>query len=78
MEQTNSTDDTARYVSATVAARMSGLSRQRIHQLLATPGAIPGAIAIDRGPSGGRERKVWAIPVASVPKRKNRTKGENP
>lgn len=60
------------YVSVAEAARLANMTRQRIHQLLDTPGAIRGAIAVSRGTGKrGQERKVWAIPVDSIPKRKH-------
>lgn len=45
------------WVSATVAAGLLGVSRQRVHQLLKA-GRIPGAFLMDCGDKG----EVWCIP----------------
>lgn len=45
------------YVTASVAATVMGVSRQRVHQLL-TAGRIPGAFLMDCG--DGRE--MWVVP----------------
>lgn len=45
------------YVSATVAASLLGVSRQRVHQLLKA-GRIPGAFLMDCGDKG----EVWCVP----------------
>lgn len=45
------------WVSATVAAGLLGVSRQRIHQLLKA-GRIPGAFLMDCGDKG----EVWCVP----------------
>ncbi len=45
------------HVSATVAAGLLGVSRQRVHQLLKA-GRIPGAFLMDCGDKG----EVWCIP----------------
>lgn len=52
------------YVSATVAAGLMGLSRQRINQLLKA-GRFEGAFLMDIG--DGRE--MWCIPRKSLHKR---------
>lgn len=58
------------YVSATVAASLLRVSRQRMHQLL-TAGRIPGAFLMDCGE--GKER--WCIPRKSLIERTNQQKG---
>ena len=45
------------WVSATVAAGLLGVSRQRVHQLLKA-GRIPGAFLMDCGDKG----EVWCVP----------------
>lgn len=61
------------YVSATVAASLLKVSRQRIHQLLQA-GRIPGAFLMDCGE--GKER--WCIPRKQINKRLIETKtGKN-
>jgi hypothetical protein len=52
------------HVSATVAARLMGISRQRMHQLL-TGGRIVGAFLMDVG--DGRER--WVVPRTELSQR---------
>lgn len=52
------------YVSASVAARLLKVSRQRVHQLL-VKGKLEGAVIMDCG--GGRE--AWCIPRKSVKER---------
>ena len=49
------------HVSMREAARIAGVSRQRIHQLL-KQGRIPGAFKMDCG----NRRSVWVIPKGSV------------
>lgn len=59
------------YVSATVAASLLKVSRQRMHQLLQA-GRIPGAFLMDCGE--GKER--WCVPRKSLHKRiSNQEKG---
>ena len=53
------------HVSATVAASIMGVTRQRMHQLL-KEGRIKGAFLLDTGK--GKTR--WVIPRASVTQRK--------
>lgn len=49
------------FVSATVAASLLKVSRQRVHQLLKA-GRIPGAFLMDCG--DGRE--IWCVPRAQL------------
>jgi excisionase family DNA binding protein len=49
------------HVSMREAARLMGVSRQRMHQLL-TKGRIPGAFLMECG----RGRKVWVVPKGSI------------
>ena len=51
-----------RYTSAAELVRLSGLSRERVNQLL-QDGRIPGAYLEPHG-----QRAVWRIPVASAEK----------
>lgn len=55
------------HVTATVAAGLLGVSRQRINQLLNT-GRLDGAFLIDCG--DGRE--LWAIPRTTIEERKQK------
>lgn len=60
-----------RYVSATVAASIMGVSRQRMHQLLKAD-RIEGAFLLDTGK--GKTR--WVIPRNSVTPRKTKHEHE--
>jgi len=59
------------WVSATVAAGLLGVSRQRVHQLLKA-GRIPGAFLMDCGDKG----EVWCVPrkelTSQLTKRKSK------
>lgn len=59
------------WVSATVAASLLGVSRQRVHQLLKA-GRIPGAFLMDCGDKG----EVWCVPrkelTSQLTKRKSK------
>lgn len=64
------------HITATVAAELMGVSRQRVHQLL-TQGRVPGAFLVDCG--DGRE--MWVIPRPAInrikfKKRRNGAKAE--
>lgn len=59
------------FVSATVAASLMGVSRQRVHQLLKS-GRIPGAFLMDCG--DGRE--IWCIPRNKLDQAKQRKRKE--
>lgn len=54
------------HVSMREAARIAGVSRQRIHQLL-KQGRIPGAFMMECG----KNRNVWVIPKGSVKPKEN-------
>ena len=60
------------YVSATVAATLLKVSRQRMHQLLQA-GRIPGAFLMDCGE--GKER--WCVPRKSINQRINQQTKDN-
>lgn len=55
------------YVTASVAARLMGVSRQRVHQLLKA-GRISGAFIMDCG--DGRE--MWVVPRKELQHRQQR------
>lgn len=59
------------FVSATVAAGLMGVSRQRVHQLLKA-GRIPGAFLMDCG--DGRE--IWCVPRNQLAQAKQRKRKE--
>lgn len=56
------------YVSATVAAKLMGVSRQRVNQLLKA-GRLAGAILVDQG--RGR-RELWCVPRRAINEYNNR------
>ena len=58
------------YVSATVAAGLLGVTRQRVNQLLKA-GRIPGAFLMDCG--DGRE--IWCVPKAGLTHSRQPKKG---
>lgn len=63
------------HVSATVAAGLLGVSRQRVNQLLKA-GRIPGAFLMDCGDKG----EVWCVPRKSIDQiiiNRNRSKGQS-
>jgi predicted DNA-binding protein (UPF0251 family) len=49
------------YVSMREAARIMGVTRQRMQQLLKR-GRVPGAFQMQAGPN----RKVWVVPKGSI------------
>ena len=52
---------TKSHVSASEAARIMGVTRQRVHQMLKA-GKIPGAVLVDFG----KGRRMWVMPKGSI------------